>query len=94
MTKLQAVYLLAILVGALVSVLLWVNLQAQADQGHHARRALCALRADYLHRISETHEFLKNHPNGFAGVSAKTLLLSAENQQQTANLLQKELDCP
>lgn len=49
--------------------------------------ALCALRGDLTSRVASSREFLKDHPNGFADVPAKTIRDSIDNQMRTINAL-------
>lgn len=55
--------------------------------------ALCALRADSERRIQLGEEFLKEHPNGFAGISIDSLRRSTTNAKQTVASL-SDLHCP
>jgi hypothetical protein len=54
---------------------------------------ICAVRSDSERRISQTKDFLIEHPEGFAGISAAELKRSMENTQRTVNAL-SEVSCP
>jgi hypothetical protein len=55
--------------------------------------ALCALDSDLQSRVTESKTFLKNHPNGFAGVPAKTIMVTIQGQERTIGAL-GVLHCP
>lgn len=57
-----------------------------------ARNALCTLRADLAQRATQAETYLRDHPNGFPGVSVQTLRTSVENQRRTVEAL-ASLDC-
>jgi hypothetical protein len=54
---------------------------------HSNRDALCALRADLQARIQTSTTFLVEHPEGVAGIPAKTIRDGIINQQRTVNAL-------
>lgn len=49
--------------------------------------ALCALRHDMQVRVQSSLDFLRDHPDGFAGVDADTIRNSVENQVRTIRAL-------
>lgn len=55
--------------------------------------ALCALRGDLERRVSTSEEFLREHPNGIAGISARDIQDGIDNQQRTITAL-SGLSCP
>lgn len=54
--------------------------------------ALCTLRHDLEVRVSSSEDFLKDHPDGFAGITAATIRQSLANQKRTIHSL-RNLDC-
>lgn len=54
--------------------------------------ALCTFRGDLEKRVASTNDFLKKHPEGFAGIPAVTLKASADQQQRTILAL-SDLNC-
>ena len=60
-----------------------------ADSNKHA---LCTFVDDLQRRVNQTREFLADHPEGFAGIPAATLVNQAENQQRTIDALDN-LNC-
>lgn len=57
-----------------------------------SKDGLCALRQDAERRVVLGDEFLKDHPEGFAGISAASLHRSIENSRETVDSL-GHLDC-
>lgn len=55
--------------------------------------ALCALRSDLVKRVANSEAFLEEHPNGIAGIPAKTIQDGIDNQKQTIRAL-GDLSCP
>jgi hypothetical protein len=55
--------------------------------------ALCTFRNDLATRITSSENFLKTHPDGFAGVPAPVIQNSIDNQQRTLDAL-SSLHCP
>jgi hypothetical protein len=69
--------------------------RALAKQGKEAHDVVCALRVDYRHRIARARrelkqsiDFLKSHPQGIPGISAKLLKTSVANQAGALDDLQ------
>lgn len=56
------------------------------------RQALCALRLDLERRVESSKTFLRDHPEGIAGISAKTIQDGIDNQERTIAAL-GGLDC-
>lgn len=80
---------LYVLVIAIV-VISFFYLKAQNDQ---TTAALCTFRANLESQVAQTSSFLKDHPEGFAGIPAATLKTNAANQQRAIDSL-SGLDCP
>jgi hypothetical protein len=57
------------------------------------RNALCTYRDDLQRRVTQNTQFLKDNPNGVAGIPSKVFVDSIANQQRAINSLQ-ELNCP
>jgi hypothetical protein len=57
------------------------------------RSALCVLRSDLERRVVSSQEFLREHPRGIPGISAKAIRDAAANQQRTIDAL-SSIDCP
>lgn len=55
--------------------------------------ALCTFRADVQTRAQQGEDFLRDHPEGFAGIPAATLRQSIDGQRRTVAALAR-LDCP
>ena len=56
------------------------------------RGALCALRADLERRSVTSRAFLREHPNGIPGISAKVIRDGIRNQERTVRAL-AGIDC-
>ena len=70
---------LAVVVGVIAAIAL-----TDAATTHDA---LCTFKSDLAKRIVESSEFLKTHPNGFAGISQAEIAQSIANQQRTLDSL-------
>lgn len=92
-----------VVLNSAAEVYLFTQSQARAREnrtltlkvGHDARvttNALCVLRGDLEVRVRTSREFLKDHPNGFSGISAKAIRDAAANQQRTIAAL-SGIDC-
>jgi hypothetical protein len=57
-----------------------------------SKDGLCALRQDAERRVTLGEEFVKDHPNGFAGISRASLEQSIRNAKQTTSSL-SNLSC-
>lgn len=64
-----------------------------AQQGKEAHDAICALRADFEQRVKTGRQYLREHPDGFAGIDAATIRNSLKNQQATVDAL-SAIVCP
>jgi cell division protein FtsX len=64
-----------------------------ADQTDRTNAALCTFRADIETRAIQTEEFLREHPEGVAGIPAATLRQSLKGQRSTVAAL-GSLNCP
>lgn len=56
-------------------------------QGQEAHTALCVLRIDLQYRVENGKEFLKTHPNGAFGFTAKAIQINIANQESTLRAL-------
>ncbi len=56
------------------------------------KEALCAIRHDAERRVFLGEQFLKEHPNGIAGISANSLRVSLNNSKETVESL-SSLNC-
>lgn len=79
-----ATVMLYLLMGGL---LFWVSHNASETTS-----ALCALRTEQAKRMEGSKKFLREHPEGFAGIPASTLRVSIGNQSATIRAL-RNLDC-
>lgn len=86
MVKVIAIFAL---LGACVSVTAYYVYQISKDN----QAGLCAIRHDSERRVALGDKFLKEHPNGFAGISVDSLKRSTNNAKETVRSL-AELDCP
>lgn len=63
------------------------------NQGRKNTRALCAIRANAENRLEQTQQFLRDHPNGIAGISVADLQRSLNAYTATIRSLD-DVDCP
>lgn len=61
-------------------------------QNSQANAALCTFRGDLQQRAIGAQDFLREHPDGIPGISAKALRTSIDNQRRTVDAL-ASLDC-
>ena len=54
-----------------------------ARRGDQAHTAVCTLRTDVGERIAASEQFLREHPEGIAGIPVATLRSSIEAQKRT-----------
>lgn len=76
-----------IAMGALLGLLLGFSVYQgilNAKQGD----ALCTFRKDLQERVRQSEGFLREHPQGFAGIPAATIRQSLEGQKRTIKALQ------
>lgn len=82
---------------AVVSAFLYFSLANQqdalAESTLSTNQALCTLRGDLVQRIESTKSFLRDHPEGIAGISPQIIRQGLQNQQRTVDALES-LDCP
>lgn len=71
--------LLGVTVSATV-IYVWIT-------SENNRKALCAIRHDAERRYALGEQFLKDNPNGIAGISASQLRVSINNSKETADSL-------
>lgn len=82
---------LTIATALLYVIIFGAGLKIYLDQ-RNTNRALCTLRDDLGSRMTSSIQFLADHPNGTAGISAKIIADSIDNQLHTIRALQG-LDC-
>lgn len=58
-----------------------------AVEGRQAHDAICALREDLQRRIATTEQFIRDHPEGIAGIPVAELERSVESQKLTVDSL-------
>ena len=64
-----------------------------AEDARVTVKSLCALRADFKKRVATSEDFLKDHPEGFAGIPAATIRSTVDGQKRTIRAL-GGLRCP
>ena len=91
-----AVVVLSVLVAMVLvigSVIAIVEAEtSSSDRSTSTKTALCALRADVQSRVDQGEALLAAHPNGFAGIPAKTIKSSTDNSKRTVKAL-SSLNC-
>lgn len=78
----------AVLFGLAIAGFIWVY-----GFSNENTKSLCALRANAQDRITQSEEFLKEHPEGFAGISAAEIQRGNITSQKTVDALDS-LGCP
>jgi hypothetical protein len=73
--------------------LIYSDLRHQADEGAQTHKAVCEFRGDLHRRINASEDFLKTHPQGAFGVTAKVIEAQITQQRKTINALEA-LECP
>lgn len=86
---LRTVVLIVCLGTALNSVGIYVTWRLNG----RSNDALCVLRGDLEKRVESSREFLRDHPQGFAGITAREIQDGIANQQRTIAAL-AGLPCP
>jgi hypothetical protein len=82
-----AAFVLSVFLAALVLGLGVYVLTDKSDEGSETHDGVCALIADLELRTDGTRLFLKEHPQGTAGIPASTLRESLHNQERTIDAL-------
>lgn len=77
----------AVLGFCMAAAVLYIN--HISDQTH---RGLCALKTTAASQIKQTNDFIKDHPDGFAGLSTAVLMRSLEASKRTVKSL-KDVNC-
>lgn len=77
---------------ALLGIALGVVAAKSYHDSHTTQIALCALRGDLEKRVTTSTQFLIDHPNGVAGIPAKTIQDGIDNQRRTIHAL-RDLNC-
>jgi hypothetical protein len=72
---------------------IFLDLRHQADEGAQTHQAVCEFRGDLHRRINASEAFLKTHPKGAFGVTAKVIKAQITQQTKTIKAL-SELRCP
>lgn len=62
-------------------------IRQQARLGAQTHTAVCTLRRDYIQRVAQSEQFLAEHPEGFAGVTAEAIQASITSQRHTIKAL-------
>lgn len=73
--------------------LIYSDLRHQADEGAQTHKAVCEFRGDLHRRITASEDFLKTHPQGAFGITAKVIEAQITQQRKTINALEA-LRCP
>lgn len=56
-------------------------------------RAICALRSDVEVRVASSEKYLREHPEGFPGLSPQTIRDGIANQKRTIKALGRNIFC-
>lgn len=87
------IYALLIAVGGYF----YFQIQQQQDDltrvAINTNSALCTLRADLVQRVSDSIQFLQDHPEGIKGIPTAQIQQAIDNQQRTVDSL-SNLNCP
>jgi hypothetical protein len=82
-----------LVIATLVLYLVMVGLGLYVlKTSNSATKALCSVRLESQKRVEEGSVFLKEHPNGFAGIAPGNLKRSIRDSQDTVDAL-SGLDC-
>ena len=65
----------------------------QFRQNAQTTAALCVLRGDLERRVADSKAFLREHPTGIPGISAKVIRDGLRNQESTIRAL-SGINCP
>jgi hypothetical protein len=76
-----------------VGVVGYRDLKGKADEARRTHAALCALRGDLNQRVTQSENYLDEHPRGAPGIPAAAIRQSLVNARRTARSLRR-LDCP
>lgn len=66
--------------------------QHQIGELRQAKIAVCTFKQDLARRVQLGERYLRDHPEGFAGIPVSTLRLSVSNQRRTVQSL-SGLEC-
>lgn len=64
----------------------------RAHEGQEAHDKICALAQEYVFRISNTKEFLRDRPAGIPGVPVKAIKADLKNEEKTFDILKGGCD--
>ncbi len=64
-----------------------LEIRRLAVQGLEAHDAICVFRGDLERRVKAGRQYLREHPEGFAGIDPATIRNSLDNQQRTVDSL-------
>lgn len=82
----RALWWLTAATVALYLLVAGLALQARSTADTNTR-ALCALRHDLEQRVDSSAAFLRTHPNGVPGISARVIQDGISNQERTIKAL-------
>lgn len=80
-----------------LAIVIGLGLQGiQIRQNTRALDAICALKHDLEQRVSNSQQFLIEHPNGIPGIKAQLIKDNIAQQKRTIDILQRKLkdSCP
>lgn len=66
--------------------------QHQIGELRQAKAAVCTFKQDLARRVQLGERYLRDHPEGIAGIPVSTLRLSVSNQRKTVQSLSR-LEC-
>lgn len=90
--KIVALLAVAVAVSTFLSWAALSKISAQADRNAIAGRALCTLRQNLERRGQQGNQFLREHPNGFSGISRAVIVKSIRDTRGTVRAL-NDLKC-
>jgi hypothetical protein len=83
----------AVAVLAVFSVAVIVGAVLVYRDAHRTHSALCAFHANLKGQVKDGHEFIKDHPHGFAGITPAVIASRIKAQESTLRALHG-LNCP
>lgn len=79
------------IIALLVFIYIVFSIQTQGSKldrtTRDTHRALCALRGDLERRVADSRAFLRDHPDGIPGVTAREIQVGISNQERTITAL-------
>jgi hypothetical protein len=70
------------------------RIQHAAKLGVRTHTGVCRLKDDLETRVANSEAFLRDHPDGIPGISAKTIQLGVDGQKRTIRSLRVIGPCP